>query len=279
MCRTQERPRRRQGRGRGRPPGVRDHGRGDRTRAINVDGSRNVFEAAVEAGAERICYASSVAAYGFHADNPDWLTEDVARARHRRALLLAAEGRGRGRSSQHAAQDVKTSAGCSARASSPARGRRTCSRRSPTSGSPSGARPRDRALSSMPILKPVIPDTGARFQFVHEDDVASAFLLGVRGQGEPGPYNLAGPGSVTMSDWPPSSAGTRYRCPSGRSEPRPRSWAAAVAPESISWIHAVRRPVLMKTDRARESLPGSPSTPPSPRSSRWWRRGGPKRRP
>ena len=47
------------------------------TRAINIDGSRNVFEAAVEAGAERICYASSVAAYGFHDDNPDWLTEDI----------------------------------------------------------------------------------------------------------------------------------------------------------------------------------------------------------
>src|SRR5919206_2803866 len=45
--------------------------------SINVDGSRNVFEAAVDAGAERICYASSVAAYGFHDDNPDWLTEDV----------------------------------------------------------------------------------------------------------------------------------------------------------------------------------------------------------
>ena len=69
--------RRRQGRRRGRPPRVRDHRPSDRTRGINIDGSRNVFEAAIEAGAERICYASSVAAYGFHDDNPDWLTEDV----------------------------------------------------------------------------------------------------------------------------------------------------------------------------------------------------------
>ena len=52
-------------------------GEGDRTRAINVDGSRTVFEAAAEAGVQRICYASSVAAYGFHADNPLWLTEEV----------------------------------------------------------------------------------------------------------------------------------------------------------------------------------------------------------
>src|ERR671927_1845501 len=53
-------------------------GAGSQSEAINVDGSRNVFEAAIEAGAERICYASSVAAYGFHDDNPDWLTEDVS---------------------------------------------------------------------------------------------------------------------------------------------------------------------------------------------------------
>src|SRR5918999_448517 len=49
----------------------------DATRELNVEGSRRVFEEAAKAGAERICYASSVAAYGFHDDNPDWLTEDV----------------------------------------------------------------------------------------------------------------------------------------------------------------------------------------------------------
>ncbi|HEX6651115.1 MAG TPA: NAD-dependent epimerase/dehydratase family protein, partial [Thermoleophilaceae bacterium] len=47
------------------------------TQELNVDGSRRVFEESAKAGAERICYASSVAAYGFHDDNPDWLTEDI----------------------------------------------------------------------------------------------------------------------------------------------------------------------------------------------------------
>src|SRR3954469_19681545 len=50
---------------------------GDATRDLNVEGSRNVFGAAADAGAERILYASSVAAYGFHDDNPDWLTEEI----------------------------------------------------------------------------------------------------------------------------------------------------------------------------------------------------------
>src|SRR6202035_1982087 len=47
------------------------------SRRVNLDGSRNVFEAAVGAGVKRIVYASSVAAYGFHSDNPRPLTEDV----------------------------------------------------------------------------------------------------------------------------------------------------------------------------------------------------------
>jgi UDP-glucose 4-epimerase len=49
----------------------------DETRAVNLKGSRNVFEATVAGGAARLVYASSVAAYGFHADNPEWLTEDI----------------------------------------------------------------------------------------------------------------------------------------------------------------------------------------------------------
>jgi nucleoside-diphosphate-sugar epimerase len=47
------------------------------SREVNLVGSRNVFEASVAAGSQRLVYASSVAAYGFHRDNPQPLTEDV----------------------------------------------------------------------------------------------------------------------------------------------------------------------------------------------------------
>ncbi len=50
---------------------------GEATRELNVGGSRRVFEESAKAGVRRLCYASSVAAYGFHEDNPTWLTEDV----------------------------------------------------------------------------------------------------------------------------------------------------------------------------------------------------------
>src|SRR3712207_1052723 len=52
-------------------------GASDRTRDINLEGSRNVFQATVDAGIKRLVYTSSVAAYGFHEDNPQPLTEDV----------------------------------------------------------------------------------------------------------------------------------------------------------------------------------------------------------
>ena len=45
-------------------------------RKINVEGTLNAFRAAAAAGARRFVYASSIAAYGFHRDNPVGMTED-----------------------------------------------------------------------------------------------------------------------------------------------------------------------------------------------------------
>src|SRR4051795_6679263 len=76
-------------------------GNKETTRAINVEGTLNVFRAAAAAGVERFVYASSVAAYGFHADNPVGMTEDwpvrpaahlfYAQEKAELAQLLAAE--------------------------------------------------------------------------------------------------------------------------------------------------------------------------------------------
>src|SRR3954469_24314408 len=46
------------------------------TRAINVEGTLNAFRAPPPAGGNRFVYASSVAAYGWHRDNPVGMTED-----------------------------------------------------------------------------------------------------------------------------------------------------------------------------------------------------------
>ncbi|MDX1657629.1 MAG: NAD-dependent epimerase/dehydratase family protein [Nitriliruptorales bacterium] len=48
----------------------------DTMRSINIDGTRNVFEAAVRAGVDKVVYNSSAVAYGAHPDNDFPLTED-----------------------------------------------------------------------------------------------------------------------------------------------------------------------------------------------------------
>ncbi|MFL5886040.1 MAG: NAD-dependent epimerase/dehydratase family protein, partial [Thermoleophilaceae bacterium] len=173
----------------------------DRTESLNIEGSRNVFEEAVAGGAERICYASSVAAYGFHPDNPDWLTEDVAPRGTPEMPYSRQKAEVEGVLAQSLMKTERTHAWVF----------RPCVVAGPRAQtflaeipyfriSEALPEPVQRFLSGMPILKPVIPDAGPRFQFVHHDDVASAFVAGVLGKGSPGPYNLAGRGTLEMSD-------------------------------------------------------------------------------
>ena len=236
-------------------------GAGDRTRAINVDGSRRVFEASVAAGVKRICYASSVAAYGFHEDNPKWLTEEVptrGSPEHfysaQKAEVEQVLGEVLLRSRDTVAYVFRPCVVAGPRAQMVLE-EIPYFRLSEAMPDPVAA-----LLASMPVLKPVIPDPGVRVQLVHEDDVASAFLAGVQGKGEPGPYNLAGNGTVTMSDLADELGWYSVPVP----EVAVDAAAEVVSrlpglPESVSWIHAVRQPVLMKTDRAREQLGWRPA--------------------
>jgi nucleoside-diphosphate-sugar epimerase len=230
------------------------------TRDLNIEGSRRVFEESAKAGVERICYASSVAAYGFHDDNPDWLTEDVP-ARGSPEFPY---------SQQKAEVEQLLATTLLKRQGTTAYVFRPCIVAGPEALTMLHAIPYFRLgeampdivvrlLGSLPALKPVIPDPGARFQLVHVDDVARAFVAGVRGVGEPGPYNLAGGGTLTFSHL--ASAMGWYSVP----VPKPVALATVevatripMAPESVGWLHSVRKPVLMKTDRARKQLKWRP---------------------
>ncbi|QAV71249.1 NAD-dependent epimerase/dehydratase family protein [Salinibacterium sp. UTAS2018] len=62
--------------------------------AVDVEGSRAVFAACIEAGVSRVVVSSSGATYGYHADNPAWITEsdplrgndDFPYSRHKRMV-------------------------------------------------------------------------------------------------------------------------------------------------------------------------------------------------
>ena len=229
---------------------------GDATRELNIEGSRNVFKAAADAGAERLLYASSVASYGFHDDNPDWLTEDVP-----------ARGSPEHPYSHHKAEVEKVLDEVMKRRRKTVAYRfRPCVVAGPraqmmleeipyyrlSEAMPDAAR---RVLELMPVLKPVIPDPGTPFQLVHEDDVASAFMAGVAGKGEPGAYNLAAKGTLTMSAV--ADALGWYSVPVPGAAVTALAEVATrlpLAPDSVAWLHSVKKPVLMKTDRAKKEL-------------------------
>ena len=104
----------------------------DSTRELNVAGSRRVFEEAVKAGAKRICYASSVAAYGFHDDNPDWLTEEIPRGARPSTPTRTRRRRSSGSWAKCCCASATPWRMRSDPASSPGPARARCSRRSPT---------------------------------------------------------------------------------------------------------------------------------------------------
>ena len=233
---------------------------GDATRELNVDGSRRVFDEAAKAGADRILYASSVAAYGFHDANPDWLTEDIpARGSrehhysHQKAEVERVLG-----------EVLMRRPGVAAYAFRPCivagPGARTMLEEIPyyrlSEAMPDAV---TRLVGLMPALRPVIPDPGVRFQLVHEDDVASAFMAGVAGRGEPGPYNLAGSGTLTLGDV--ANALGWYTVPVPRTAVEATAEALTrlpLMPDSVAWLHTVRKPVLMKTERAKKLLGWKP---------------------
>jgi nucleoside-diphosphate-sugar epimerase len=228
----------------------------DESRRINLEGSRNVFEAAAAVGAQRLVYTSSVAAYGFHSDMPDLLTED-----------LPARGTERHPYSAHKAAVEAELAAALAGSDTDAYVFRPSIVAGPDATLlldliplvslgqrvPGALR---WALGRAPSLRPVLPDPGVPFQLVHQDDVAAALCAAVLGAGEPGTYNLAGPGELTVSDI--------ARELGWHAVPAPRLAVSATAealalvpyglPDQVAWIEAFRRPVLMDTTKARHRL-------------------------
>ena len=229
------------------------------SRAINLEGSRNVFEAAVKSKAQRLVYASSVAAYGFHEDNPQPLTEDVP-ARGTEAHPYSAD--------KAAVEDVLSEV--VEGSETDAYIFRPCIVAGPEAPLLINSIPyvqlsermpgAVRALfDQVPILKPVLPDPGVPFQLVHHDDVALALRAAVLGRGAPGVYNLAGSGEVTMRDL--ADALGYYTVPVP--ELAVDATAEVISrlpflPDEASWIEAARIPVLMDTAKARSELKWRP---------------------
>ncbi len=223
---------------------------------VNLAGTRNVFEATVASPrARRLVYTSSVAAYGYHADNPVPITEDVPT---------------RG-SAEHYYSEQK--AACEAALTEITAGTplevfvlRPCIVAGPKAPALAEAMPWNqlpdvvrKVSQAVPLLKPPFPDPGTPVQLVHHDDVAAAIALAATTSAPPGAYNLAGDGLLSMSDVAEALG--------ARPVPVPRIAVSAASqvmarlpfvPSALEWLHAGRTTVVMDTAKARSQLGWTP---------------------
>jgi UDP-glucose 4-epimerase len=211
---------------------------GDReeTDQINLDGSRTVFEAAVEAGASRLVYASRQRAR-VEAALHELLSDSATEAYVLRPGIVA------GADALALLQNI------------PYVALFELVRRYQN---PLTAAVLD-ALERFPNLRPVLPDSGTRFQLIHHDDVAEAFLAAVLGRGEPGIYDLAAPPPLTVRELTGELGWYSFPIPQSAVE----SLAELITrvpllPAQAQWIEILRQSMLMDTTKAREKLGFSP---------------------
>jgi nucleoside-diphosphate-sugar epimerase len=229
-------------------------------RAINVEGTLKALRAAREAGVQRFVYASSVAAYGFHPDNPVGMTEDWP-TRPAERLFYAREKA----ELEHALQQEAASApepelyllrppivlgphAAGAKGTLPA----------PLAGV--GRRALD-LIGRLPVPLPVLAP-GMPLQFIHEEDVGQALLLCVLAAGPPGAYNIAGDGILTGADVARELGLAPIEIPARVVKAAARATAALPkppgTPPAADWVEAISHPAIMDITKAKEQLGFSP---------------------
>ncbi len=232
----------------------------EESRRINLTGTRNVFEATVSAERpHRLVYTSSVAAYGYHPDNPQPLTEDVPprgsvehyysaqKAECEQVLAEVTDG------SDLEVYVLRPCIVAGERATALAD---SMPWRQLAEALPARVRA---VVAAVPGLRPVVPDPGGPVQLVHHDDVATATAAAATGSGTPGAYNLAADGTITFSDVAAALGAVAVPVPKAAavtaSEVVARlPWVPAVA----EWIHVARTPVVMDTSAAKRELGWEP---------------------
>lgn len=222
---------------------------------VNLQGTRNVFEATVAAERpRRLVYTSSVAAYGYHSDNPVPLTEDVparGSAEHYYSAQKAACEAVLAEVTEGSSLEVFVLRPCIVT------GPEAPALAAPLQSLPGIVRAASKAV---PLLKPVVPDPGFPLQLVHHDDVAIAIALAATAPAPPGAYNIAGDGTVTVSEVARALGARAVRVPAAAAS----AASAAITrlpfvPSLLEWLHVARTSVVMDTAKAKNELGWQPT--------------------
>ena len=229
-------------------------------REINVEGTLNAFGAAAGAGADRFVYASSVAAYGFHPDNPVGMTEDWP-VRPASRLFYAQE---KAELEQLLREQADANPGLALYLLRPpivlgphAVGAKEALPAPLAALAQSALGFANRVPVPVPVPVPDLP-----MQFVHERDVGQALLKCVVADGPPGAYNIAGDGIVTAADVVRELGLTPLTIPGGVVQGAARAAAQfpfpSFAPPAAEWVEAASHPAIMDTTKAKRELGWNP---------------------
>lgn len=237
---------------------VMDDATRETIRTINVDGTVNAFRAAVSAGVRRFVHASSVAAYGFHRDNPIGMTEEWP-VRPAAKLYYARQKAGLELLLRDQAAAYPEIALYLLRPSIVI-GPHTLGAKNPLPGPLTALGRRLAGLAGrfpLPLLVPVFP-----FQLVHEQDVGQALLLCAVGAGPTGAYNIAGDGVVSTVDLAAELGFRPLPVPAGLVRTAARAASALPSlpftPSVAQWIEVVSHPAIMDVTKAKRELGWKP---------------------
>jgi nucleoside-diphosphate-sugar epimerase len=221
---------------------------------INIGGTLNAFRAAAAVGVRRFVYASSVAAYGFHSDNPVGMTEEWP-VRPAGRLFYAQE-------KAELERALRTEAAQSPEVAlyllrpSIVLGPHTLGGKVVLPGplAPLGRLARWVRRFPVPVLVPALP-----LQLVHEEDMGRALMQCVVASGPPGAYNIAADGIVTAPDVARELGLLPVPLPAGPAQATARVVAAIpLLPPVAGWVEAASHPAIMDTNRAKQQLGWAP---------------------
>jgi nucleoside-diphosphate-sugar epimerase len=235
---------------------------GQAIRSVNVEGTLGAFRAAAAAGARRFVYSSSVAAYGFHADNPVGMTEDWP-VRPAARLFYAQEKAEVERVLRDEAAAGSDMPALYLLRPSVVLGPHAVGGKAQLPGPLAPLARRLARLAGqfpplvparMPVLVPALP-----LQLVHEEDIGQALLQCAAAAGPPGAYNIAADGIITAADIARELGMLPLPLPAGPAQFVALALAALpFLPPTLQWVEAASHPSIMDTSRAKQELGWAP---------------------
>jgi nucleoside-diphosphate-sugar epimerase len=213
--------------------------------AINVGGTKNVVRAALAAAVEHVVYASSIASYGFHADNAGRALDEAAPARGNAEFYYT---RTKAEVERWLDEVEAERPGLALARLRPCMFMDPASTRADVLRTPMFVR---FTRSDVPI------------HVAHQADIADAFVLAVRRRAR-GAFNLAPEDALPLGSWARAIGRRAVPLPDAALRAFELAYARGLGDVDPAWFRfTVQHPIVVTSERARRELGWRPRWPTS----------------